>query len=59
MDWLTPIIIFLQGACSAPDPCIKVPGFNAPEVVQTEVSQPEEKENEEDETTRDLPQELR
>ena len=38
MDWLTPLLIFIQGVCAAPDPCIKIPGVNVLEpttIVQT------------------------
>ena len=31
MDWLTPLLIFIQGACAAPDPCLKLPEVAPPE----------------------------
>ena len=42
MDWFTPLIIVINGLCQAPDPCLKVPGVNAPEEPKPAIVQPAE-----------------
>ena len=38
MDWITPLLIFIQGVCTPQDPCLKLPEVAPPEppaIVQT------------------------